>query len=150
MLLDMLDQVKAACGRPSASMLLPDVQPPRHGQSASHSWEVAQDDFNLVAQELKDAVMAAKDAQETWHQLDQVCAELPAPQPESMSSPGPEKLPWPKLQTFEGDSMAVSPLSPQPQMAMRACLLAAPEFKLGDMTTAVPTAGGGPAKTSGV
>jgi len=138
-LLHMLERVKVA--RNSGSMLPPDMYPPWHRQSVSHSCVVDEEDIKVVMQELKDAlssIVAANACLETWRQLGPVVAKLPAPEPEILVRPGFDNLPWPKFQTHRGDGMAAS--ISQPQTARRARLLPAPEFRLGATTAAVPQA----------
>mmetsp|Transcript_64578 Transcript_64578/g.124516 ORF Transcript_64578/g.124516 Transcript_64578/m.124516 type:complete len:204 (+) Transcript_64578:88-699(+) len=136
MLRYMLHQVKVAHGRPSAPMLPPDM----HRQLVSPSW----DEMEVELQELKDvfcSLIAANECHETWRKLSPVLAKLPAPEPDIISGPEPEELPWTR---FRGTSMEASALPSEPQAALRARLLPAPEFKLGSMTAAVPQVGDGP------
>jgi len=140
-LLHMLERVKVA--RNSGSMLPPDMYPPWHRQSVSHSCVVDEEDIKVVMQELKDAlssIVAANACLETWRQLGPVVAKLPAPEPEMIVRPGSDNLPWPQFQTHERHGMAASKMSSQPQIMMRARLLPAPEFRLGAKTAAVPKA----------
>jgi len=127
----------------SASRLPPDMHPPWHRRSASHSFEVADDEIEVVIQELKDvlsSLIAANGCHATWRQLGPVLAKIPAPEPEIISGPRPEKMPWSHLQNSGEDSMAASvPL--RQQAALIARLLPAPEFKLDARTAVLPKAG---------
>jgi len=144
MLQRILDQVKMTGTFHSASTLLPDLQPPWHRQSASHSWTVPEDDIEMVMQELKDvlsSLIATRGCHEIWRQLGSVFAKLPAPEPEIISGPGPDKLPLPQFQKYGGDGMAASAWQSQPEAATRAHLRPAPEVKLDSMTALVPQPG---------
>jgi len=140
-LLHMRDRVKVA--RNSGSMLPPEMFQQWHRRSVSHSGAVAEDEIEVVMQELKDAlssIVAASACLETWRQLGPVLAKLPAAEPEIIVRPGPENLPWPQFQTHGRDGMATLKMSSQPQTMMRARLLTAPEFRLGAKTATVPNA----------
>jgi len=128
----------------SALMPPPDMNSPWRQRPASHSWEAAEDQIKLVIQELQDvlsSLIASNGCHATWRQLGPVLSKIPAPEAEVISGPGPEKLPCPQLQSCGSDSMATPLLPLQPQAAMRARLLLAPEFKIGATTAVLPKAG---------
>jgi len=142
MLRQMLDKVKTARKHHQCAPIHPsDMFPPWQHSNVSHSWQVGEEEVEVVMQELKDVLssfVAANACHETWSQLGPILAKMPPPVPEIISGPGPETLPLPHLQNPEQDGMDASAMPLHPQTAMNAYLVPAPEFKLSAATTALP------------
>mmetsp|Transcript_100073 Transcript_100073/g.193208 ORF Transcript_100073/g.193208 Transcript_100073/m.193208 type:complete len:213 (+) Transcript_100073:44-682(+) len=140
----MLHHVTWAQGHPYELKFPPnDMHPPWQRHFASPASELSEDEVEVALQELKEVFslfIAANDGHETWRKLYPLLAKLPAPEPEIISGPGPEKVPLSQLQDFEEESTEASALPWQSPAAMRARLLPAPEFKYGAMTAEMPEA----------
>eukprot|EP00419_Tripos_fusus_P013024 CAMPEP_0172669920 /NCGR_PEP_ID=MMETSP1074-20121228/9979_1 /TAXON_ID=2916 /ORGANISM="Ceratium fusus, Strain PA161109" /LENGTH=162 /DNA_ID=CAMNT_0013486757 /DNA_START=24 /DNA_END=512 /DNA_ORIENTATION=+ len=95
----MVHRVRMAHGRHSALMILPDMHQPWHRHCASSSPEMLKAEADMVLQELKEvhsSFIAASGCNEIWRRLSPPLPKRPAPEPESISGPRPDELPWPQ------------------------------------------------------